>query len=354
MPRTYRFIVGTAEVSIRLDRYLVQRLPRTLSRAAIQRDIHDGHVTVGGRPARASQRLKAGEEVIATIDELGAKARDRNLLPEPIPLDIVYEDEQVLVVNKPPGLVVHPAPGHWSGTLVNAVLWHFKVGSRKSEVGSKNTSPFGLPPSPLARAGIVHRLDKDTSGLLIVAKTELAHRHLSRQLKVRTLSRTYLALVKGHVPFEQGTIDAAIGRHTVHRKEMTVRYLGGREAVTRYRVLARFAGQATSDKRQATGNMSHVPCPVSLPFPYTVLEVKLQTGRTHQIRVHMAHLGYPVLGDVVYSRHAQSFWTDHGIDRQLLHAQAIRFVHPVHERPIELTAPLPQDMACWLPAHLVI
>src|SRR3989338_4615795 len=141
MPRTYHFIAGIADVSMRLDRYLVQRLPLSLSRAAIQRDIHDGHVTVGGRPARASQRLKAGEEVIATIDELGAKARDRNLLPEPIPLDIVYEDEQVLVVNKPPGLVVHPAPGHWSGTLVNAVLWHLEVGSRKSEVN------FPLHPS---------------------------------------------------------------------------------------------------------------------------------------------------------------------------------------------------------------
>ncbi len=325
---------------MRLDRYLVRRVPQTLSRAAIQRAIQGGDVTIGGKLVRAHYRLKVGETVSATIDQLGATSRNRELVPEPIPLDIVHEDDQALVVNKPAGLVVHPAPGHWSGTLVNAVLWHFEVGSRKSEVGST------LP--TLERAGVVHRLDKDTSGLLIVAKTELAHRSLSRQLKARTLSRTYLALVKGHVPFEQGTVDASIGRHQVHRKQMSVRYLGGREAVTRYRVLKRLGKIGDTNKLPNFDQIVCVPNFTQLPFPYTLLEVKLETGRTHQIRVHMAHLGHPVLGDVVYSGHPQRFWSDLGIQRQLLHAAAIRFQHPTRNAPVELKAPMPEDMACWI------
>ncbi len=235
MARKYQFVVGEAEAGMRLDRYLVRHLPQTLSRAAVQRAIQGGRVTIGGKLVRAHYRLKSGDVVNAAIDQLGATSRDRELVPELIPLDIVYEDEQVLVVNKPAGLVTHPAPGHWSGTLVNAVLWHLR--NRGHKTSSKELVCVPSLTSQLPRAGIVHRLDKDTSGLLIVAKTELAHRLLSRQLKARTLSRTYLALVKGHVPFEQGTVNASIGRHHVHRKQMTVRYLGGREAVTRYRVI---------------------------------------------------------------------------------------------------------------------
>ncbi|MBI4353842.1 MAG: RluA family pseudouridine synthase [Candidatus Omnitrophica bacterium] len=337
MARTYRFVVGVGEAGMRLDRYLVRRLPRTLSRAAIQRAIHHGRVTIGGKQVRANDRLKKEDVVSATMDQLGAKARHLDLQPEAIPLEIVYEDDQALVVNKPAGLVVHPAPGHWSGTLVNAVLWHL--------IGDTKQFPKMVCVPDVPRAGIVHRLDKDTSGLLIVAKTELAHRSLSRQLKSRTLNRTYLALVKGHVPFEEGAIDAAIGRHQVRRKEMTVRYLGGREAVTRYRVLKRLT---IGDTKQIP-QLVCVPALTRLPFPYTLLEVKLQTGRTHQIRVHMAHLGHPVLGDVVYGSHPQRFWSELGIQRQLLHAAAIRFQHPTRNAPVELTAPLPQDMACWLP-----
>jgi len=178
----------------------------------------------------------------------------------------------------------------------------------------------------LPRAGIVHRLDKDTSGLLVVAKTQRALRALSNQLKARTLGRRYLALVDGHVAFDEGTIDASIGRHIKDRKRMTVRFLGGRQAVTHYRVLKRFAGE----------------------LPYSLLEVWLETGRTHQVRVHLAHLGHPVLGDSVYSGRPARYWTERGIGRQLLHAYAIRFVHPLTNRTCELTARVPEDMARWL------
>lgn len=312
MPRTYRLVVGAAEAEVRLDRYLVRHLPQALSRAVVQRAIDAGAVAVEGRRAKAHQHLKAGQAVTATFSQLGAAPAKLALRPEPIPLAIAYEDQDVLVVDKPPGLVTHPAPGHWSGTLVNGVLWHLKSGDQ------------------LPRAGIVHRLDKDTSGLLIIAKTAAALQVLTRQMKARAIRRRYLALVKGAVAFEEGTVDAAIGRHLKDRTLMAIRYLGGRRAVSHYRVLKRFERQGP------------------LPFPYTLLEVTLETGRTHQIRVHMAHLGHPVLGDAVYSGHPASFWTAHGIARQLLHAAAIRFQHPTRSTTVELNAPLPEDIACWI------
>jgi len=313
MARTYQFVVGQGESSHRLDRFLTQHLPATLSRATIQRGIRGGLITVNDRPVKAHQRLRAGDRISASFDELPAPARDIPLTPQPIPLEIVYEDEQLLVVNKPAGLVTHPAPGHWDSTLVNAVLWHLQ------------NNVQGSP--KLERAGIVHRLDKDTSGLLLVAKTPEAHTSLSKQLKGRTIHRTYLAIVEGHLPLETGTINAPIGRHLAHRKEMTVRHLGGRHAVTHYRVLKRARLEQ---------------------FSYSVVEVSLETGRTHQIRVHMAHLGHPVVGDSTYGKRSADYWRALGVARQLLHAFRLSFQHPVNSRPLTVSAPIPDDMTRWL------
>ena len=305
MPRIYRLVVGSTEAHQRLDRYLVARLPQGLSRVAIQRAIRDGSVTVGGQVAKAHRRLNAGEVVSARVDQLGATpSRSAVAVPEPIPLDIAYEDEALLVVNKPPGLVTHPAPGHWSGTLVNAVLWHLErgqgIGQEPSPLAPCPPGPPGSSQAgagtPLPRAGLVHRLDKDTSGLLIVAKTERALRDLAKQLKARTMSRRYLAFVEGHPPDDEGVIDASIGRHATHRKIMTVRYLGGRQAVTRYRVLQRFNRHQTSDIRhQTSGKAVRLKSEVwslesELPFPYTLLEVKLQDRGHGQQDSHTVRL----------------------------------------------------------------
>ena len=310
----HQLTVEPDEQGLRLDQFLVKRLPSTLSRTVIQRAIEHDHATVDGQPAKSNRRLKTGQRV--TIQLADTSPPDPNAaLPEQIPLDIIHEDADVLVLNKPPGLVTHPAPGNWTGTLVNAVAWHLQQNQGDA--------------SKLPRAGIVHRLDKDTSGLLIVAKNETALRLLARQLKDRTIARTYLALVEGDMEFNEGTVDAPIGRNQWHREEMAVRRLGGgREAVTRYRVIARVKGKPA----------------------YTALEVNLETGRTHQIRVHMAHLGHPVLGDLVYSRHPAGFWSALGITRQLLHAVAIRFVHPMTGKPLAFSAGIPDDLATWLPA----
>ena len=311
--RTYTLTVGAGEAGQRLDRYLTAHLPHTLSRAMIQRSIRDGAVTIGNRPAKPNDKVRQADRITAAFTQLGAVSRGLEMKPQEIPLEIVYEDEALLVVNKPAGLVTHPAPGHWDGTLVNAILWHLGKGN---EAGDEKRA--------MDRAGIVHRLDKDTSGLLLVAKTELAHIALSRQLKARLIKRRYLALLEGHLPIQQGTVDVPIGRHATHRKEMTVRHLGGRHAVTHYRVLRRTTVQALA-------------C--------TVIEAALETGRTHQIRVHMAHLGHPVAGDLTYGKRPAAFWQALGITRQMLHAYRLQFQHPSTGRTIELQAPIPQDMA---------
>jgi len=403
MARTYRFVVGPADAELRLDQYLVRHLPQSLSRAAIQRAIAQGGVSLDDRPAaKPNRRLKPGQRVEARLEQLPQPSRGVTLVPEPIPLAIVHEDAQLLVVNKPPGLVVHPAPGHWSGTLVNAVLWHLNQGqgagdggqssvSSKFEVRSSKRSPsiardpsnFELRTSScsseagaLPRAGIVHRLDKDTSGLLVIAKTELALRLLARQLKAREISRRYLALVSGHLPFDEGTVDAAIGRHQKDRKLMAIRHLGGREAVTHYRVLARLSSESLGAGDAGRGSVSskfevrsskRSPSIARDPsnfelrtsnelFPaslrYSLLEVALETGRTHQIRVHFAHLGHPVLGDPVYSGHSAVHWERLGIRRQLLHAYALRLSHPATRQPLDLRATLPEDFNRWVPEEL--
>ena len=321
MPRPYRFVVGPADAGTRVDRYLVRHLPADISRGMIQRAILQGAVTVGGRAVKPHRVLKAGD-VIDTQPPSSAAQAPRPATPQPIPLEIVHEDPALLVVNKPAGLVTHPAPGHWDGTLVNAVLWHLGQRTGSREQGTRDEA------APLPRAGIVHRLDKDTSGLLLVAKTERAHVHLAKQLKERTMSRRYLALAEGELPAEEGTIKASIGRHQRHRKVMTVRHLGGRAAVTHYRVIRRFGDD---------------------PLTYSLLNVSLETGRTHQIRVHLAHLGHPILGDATYGRRSPGYWASLGIARQLLHAYQLKLQHPETKAPMVFTVGLPDDMIRWLP-----
>ena len=342
-------------MGLRLDQYLVRRMPRALSRALIQRIVRDGAVTVGGKPSKVHRRLRNGEIVCAQVKELPDPHASAPLPPQHIPISIVYEDPHMLIVNKPPGLVTHPAPGHWDGTLVNAILWHLEQGPARhpgppltsaGAGGSHERRAVGTMDGGrgLPRAGIVHRLDKDTSGLLLVAKTPTAHTALAKQLETREIRRRYYTLVEGHVPLDVGTLSASIGRHAVHRKTMAVRYIGGRMALTQYRVVRRFG-----KLRMASDKNSQHPAPnTEPPFPYTLLDISLGTGRTHQIRVHTAHLGYPVLGDTTYGHRPASFWQSVGIARQMLHAYQLSFQHPVRGDQRTVTAPIPEDMAKWL------
>ena len=277
---------------VRLDSFLACRVPE-LTRSAAARLIETGRVTVAGRTAAKSCRLEGGELVEAELPD----PEPTQALPQDIPLDVVYEDGDVIVVNKPAGLVVHPAPGHPDGTLVNALLHH--CGSSLSGIGGE------------LRPGIVHRIDRDTSGLIIAAKNDAAHQALSAQLQDHTLARTYEAVVVGNLREDQGTVDAPIGRHHTDRKKMAVTERGGRAAVTHWEVLERFQG------------FTHVRC-------------RLETGRTHQIRVHMAHLGHPICGDTVYGARKPV----PGLTGQCLHAVGLRFIHPRTGEAVELSCPL--------------
>ncbi|OGX40335.1 MAG: hypothetical protein A3C53_03140 [Omnitrophica WOR_2 bacterium RIFCSPHIGHO2_02_FULL_68_15] len=353
MARTYEFSVGPAEAGVRLDKYLIAHLPESVSRAMVQRRIREGLVTVSARPAKAHQKLRRGDVVTAVFAHLPPPARDFPMTPQDIPLEVVYEDAAVLVVNKPAGLVTHPAPGHWDGTLMNALLWHLQqksVGGSGLGAGGKGPEPRTPNPEPLvARAGIVHRLDKDTSGLLLVAKTEPARASLARQMKARTIHRRYLAVVEGLLPLDAGTVNAPLGRHPKRRKEVAIRHIGGREAVTHYRVLKRFGVQGWGLGAKAKSPEPRTLNPERATFPCTLIDVALETGRTHQIRVHLASLGHPVAGDPVYGRRPPSYWTGLGISRQLLHAYALRFVHPTTRTTVEVSAGIPEDMARWIP-----
>jgi 23S rRNA pseudouridine1911/1915/1917 synthase len=303
----YTLEVTTSEAGTRLDKYLASHLV-ALSRTQLQRLIHEGHVQLAYGVATVSYRVQEGDRITLRVPP----PQPARPVAEEIPLQIVYEDDSVLVLNKPPGLVVHPAPGHRSGTLVNALLFHCQT---LSGVGGE------------VRPGIVHRLDKDTSGLLLVAKHDRSHRHLAAQLKARQLQRCYMALVRGAMPASHGIIDAPIGRHPQQRQKMAVVSRNGRVARTHYQVL------------DAWG-------------PISLLRLSLETGRTHQIRVHLAHVGRAVLGDAVYGAGTWHLPGHPGLERevrafprQALHAGQVRFQHPDTDQWLEFTAPLPADMA---------
>ncbi|RPI52813.1 MAG: RluA family pseudouridine synthase [Chloroflexi bacterium] len=290
----------------RLDKFLAEQVP-DLSRSAAQRLIDEGQVTVNGEPARSSHKVRAGDRVVALLpgEEL------EEILPEAIPLHVVYEDGALLVVDKPAGMVVHPAPGHTGGTLANALLAH------SPELGGQAFHALG------ERPGIVHRLDRDTSGLILLAKTEKVQRALQQQFKDRQVHKAYLALVHGHLQPAWGRIEAPIGRDPQHRQRMAV-LPGGREAVTEYHVLEQFA--------QQTGPGAGM---------YSLVKAEPKTGRTHQIRVHLASVGHAVVGDPVYGRRR----THLPLERQFLHAGHLGFQHPVTGQRLELDAPLPADLA---------
>ena len=296
--------IGEAQAGLRLDRALAELLP-DLSRERIKALIVEGQIVSGGRSLNPSMKVAVGQDYSITLPApvaLDAVAQD-------IPLDIVHEDADLIVVDKPAGLVVHPAAGNLDGTLVNALLHH--CDGQLSGIGG------------VARPGIVHRIDKDTSGLLVVAKSDKAHEGLARQFKDHSIDRLYAAIVYGVPVPAFGTVDAWVGRSDADRKKMAVHREGrGKHAVTHYRVMERLRGAA-------------------------MVECRLETGRTHQVRVHMAHLGHPLIGDPVYGRDRKGFKSileTLGFKRQALHAKRLGFIHPVTEEPLAFDSPLPADM----------
>lgn len=295
----YNLTVEFDEEGLRLDQFLAQMLTAQ-SRSYLQKLIRQGNILVNGSVKKPSYDVKEGDEIIVTLPApvpLDVQAED-------IPLNIIYEDINLLVINKPAGLVVHPAAGHFDHTLVNALIHHC----------GKNLSGIG----GVLRPGIVHRLDRDTSGCIVVAKDDTTHNDLTRQFQERKVNKEYIAIVSGWVKELRGTLSATIGRHPVHRKRMAVRYNEGKEAITTYEAIERFQKA-------------------------TLLNLKLGTGRTHQIRVHMLHIGHPVLGDEEYGK-KKSRLEGVEIPRQMLHAYKLGFTHPVRNEWMEFTAPMPQDM----------
>ncbi|MBR2446724.1 MAG: RluA family pseudouridine synthase [Clostridia bacterium] len=309
--QTLTFRVEAAEAGARIDKYLSERAD--LTRSAAVRLIEEGGVSIGGASVSKNYKVKCGDEITIVIPEPELDTA----LPEDIPLDVVYEDDDIIVINKPVGMVVHPAAGNPSGTLVNALLFHCK--GSLSGIGG------------VLRPGIVHRIDKDTSGLLVVAKNDRAHLHLAEQIKEHSAHRIYRAVCVGNVKEDEGTVDLPIGRHPVDRKKMAVIRDPDREArdaVTHYRVLERFAGRAT------WGNA------------FTYIECRLETGRTHQIRVHMAAKGHPLLGDEVYGGDNTPFGARHKawIKGQTLHACELHLTHPTTGERMHFSAPEPPEM----------
>lgn len=288
-------IFTAAESGTRLDAYLAGEI-ENFSRAHIQKLINDGHVLVNGQAEKTKYKLKAGDEIRVSLPEPEKIA----VLPEDIPLDILYEDEDIIVINKARGMVVHPAAGVYTGTLVNALLAHC-------------TDLSGI--NGEIRPGIVHRLDKDTSGVMVAAKNDRAHADLAEQIKIKAAHRCYLAVVHGNIKEESGKICGAIGRHPTDRKKMAIVAENGKEATTLFRVLERFG-------------------------EYTLVECRLLTGRTHQIRVHMTYIGHPLVGDPKYGKRKSPF----SISGQALHSHTLTLKHPVTGREMTFEAPLPDDM----------
>ena len=301
------YSVGSDEKGLRLDLFLSRRDP-FLSRSQVQKLIERGAVRVADHPAKAGQRLREGETVHCEIPPVA----DYDVLPEDIPLPVIYEDESILVVDKPTGMVVHPAAGHHQGTMVNAILFH-----------CRDLSGIG----GVLRPGIVHRLDKDTSGLMIVAKSDRAHQVLTDQFRKRQIQKTYQALVYGNMKVDQGFIDLPVGRHPVDRKKMSTCSRRGKEAITHWRVCERY-GEAT------------------------LLHLNIETGRTHQIRVHLNAIGHPVVGDSVYGGTKRVHTIGDpvlrsalkGIKRQALHAAHLCFNHPITGNLMTFSSSLPEDM----------
>ncbi|MBO5472569.1 MAG: RluA family pseudouridine synthase [Lachnospiraceae bacterium] len=289
----FTYQIGLDEDDERLDKWMSGAIAE-LSRSYIQKCIKNNEVFVNNKPQKASYRLKVDDEIIFQIPEAAQPAIEA----ENIPLSILYEDDDLLIVDKPKNMVVHPAPGHYSGTLVNAVMYHCK----------DNLSGI----NGVLRPGIVHRIDKDTTGSLIICKNDLAHNHIAEQLKEHTITRKYRAIVHGVVAAEEGTIAAAIGRDPLNRRKMAINERNGKQAVTHYKVLKRFG-------------------------EYTYIECQLETGRTHQIRVHMTSIGHPLLGDEVYGTRKSPYH----LCGQTLHAMVIGFLHPRTGEYMEISAPLP-------------
>ncbi|MBH0333435.1 pseudouridine synthase [Brevibacillus brevis] len=290
----YDWTVDPADKNERIDKFITLQ-NEDWSRSQVQAWVKEGRVTVNGEPIKNNYKLQAEDEVTLRVPP----PKEMAIQPEEMPLDIVYEDSDVVVVNKPRGLVVHPAPGHYSGTLVNGLLAHCKDLSGINGV---------------LRPGIVHRIDKDTSGLLMVAKNDKAHMGLAEQLKAHTVNRKYVALVHGVIPHEMGTIEAPIGRDPKNRQQMAVVFENSKPAVTHFIVLERFK-------------------------EYTMVELKLETGRTHQIRVHMKYIDYPLVGDPKYGPKNTL-----ELDGQALHAKTLGFIHPRTGEQLEFEAPMPKEM----------
>ena len=280
---------------MRLDKYLTEQFPEQ-TRSYLQKLIKDGEVLVNGKTVKAGYQLTKGDEVSVNIPE----PKELDVEPQKMDLDIVYEDDDVILINKPKGMVVHPAPGHTTDTLVNGLLYHCK----------DNLSGI----NGVARPGIVHRIDRDTTGILIVCKNDMSHNSIAAQLKEHSITRRYRALVHGNVKNDTGTVEGPIGRHSVDRKKMSINERNGKPAVTHYTVLERF------------GN-------------YTLIECVLETGRTHQIRVHMTSIGHPLVGDEVYGPAKCPF---KGLQGQCLHAMVLGFVHPRTGEYMEFSAELPE------------
>jgi len=288
----YQLIVENNDEIDRIDKYLVKKVH--LSRSQIQDLIDKGYIKVNGVTVKSSYKVKPGDIINVIIPP----PEDTDIIPKDIPIQIIYEDNDLLVVNKPRGMVVHPAHGHYQDTLVNALLYKVKD---LSGIGGE------------LRPGIVHRLDKDTTGLLVVAKSDFSHQKLSEQLKNRTLKRVYWALCEGEIPWNEKRVELPMARHPVYRKKMAIVY-GGKISITNFKVLERFKG-------------------------YTLVSASLETGRTHQVRLHLSHLGFPIVGDEIYGRIDKRF----GIKGQLLHAKEISFIHPRTSERMSFSAPLPSD-----------
>ncbi len=288
------YIVSEGDAGVRLDKFLSES-DETLTRSFIQKLIKEEKVTVNQVCRKANYKLNQGEEILLEIPD----PEEPDILPENIPLDILYEDQDLMVVNKPKDMVVHPSAGHYSGTLVNAVMYHCQG----------NLSGI----NGVMRPGIVHRIDKDTTGALLICKTDEAHQNLAEQLKVHSINRRYRAVVSGNLREDEGTVEGPIGRHPQDRKKMAINHKNGKDAVTHYKVLERF------------GNATYIEC-------------RLETGRTHQIRVHMSSIGHPLLGDEVYGSEKNPYH----LQGQALHAMILGFDHPRTGEYIEFTAPLPE------------